>query len=98
VRDDGTIVGGASLSDRMVEYSGMPGASALLSLANFCNVSLEEVREYARRDRLSELIAEFRSSRGLETRRFRGIDGVTALEYLARRMRLSQLNDRAARY
>ena len=56
------------------------------------------VREYARRDRVADLIAEVRSSRGLETRRFRGIDGETALEYLARRMRLSQLKDRAARY
>jgi len=80
----------------MVEYGGMPGEAALASLARWSGQPLDVVREYARRDRLSELIAEVGSSRGLETRRFRGIDGVVALEYLAGRMRLSQLSDRAA--
>jgi hypothetical protein len=45
--DDGTVVGGV-VSDRMVEYSGSPGASALASLAKWAGVSLDEAREYAR--------------------------------------------------
>jgi hypothetical protein len=82
----------------MVEYGGTPGAAALASLARWSGQPLDVVREYARRGTINQLIAEVRSTRGLETRRFRGIDGVTALEYLARRMRLSQLSDRAAGY
>jgi hypothetical protein len=52
------------MNDRLLEYSAHPSVSALLSLAKWSGPSVDEVREYTRRDALGDLIVETRAARG----------------------------------
>jgi hypothetical protein len=64
---------------------GMPSPSALLSLARWSGRTLDEVREYAKRDCIGDLIVETRVARG-EPRT--GITPLVAYETLRRRQEL----------